>query len=112
MHAALDFTFEHPAVARQWHQESNTLVVLAVPDEHALADLIADIDCGDWRYRRTKPDGSPYLFTAFHEPDLDDALTAVAIEPDGHHLVRKLPLALSERSSERVLTTTTPGGES
>lgn len=102
MHAALDFTFEHPAVARDWHKASNTLVVLAARDELALLWLAADAaDAG-------------YAHTMFREPDLGDALTAVALEPAAHRLVRKLPLALSERArpDAPVLTNNTPGGES
>lgn len=73
--------------------------MLSVSDEDALASIVADIDCGDWRLRLTKADGSPYAYTAFHEPDLDGALTAIALEPDAAHIVRKLPLALSERAA-------------
>lgn len=99
-HAALDFTFEHPGVASLWHEVSNTIVLVAVRDELALTWLAADAaDAG-------------HAYTAFREPDLDGALTAVALEPAAHRLVRKLPLALSERSSAHVLTATTPGGES
>jgi hypothetical protein len=32
---------------------------------------------------------------AFHEPDLDDALTALALEPAASRLVSRLPLALA-----------------
>lgn len=100
MHAALDFTFEHPAVAAHWHEVSNTIVLLAVRDELALMWL-AD-DAADAGYAHTK----------FHEPDLDGAFTAVALEPAACRLVRKFPLALSERSNAPDLTTTTPGGAS
>lgn len=99
-HAALDFTFEHPAVAREWHEVSNTIVIAAARDELALTWLAADAaDAG-------------FAYTMFREPDLDDTLTAVALEPAAHRLVRKFPLALRERSNAHVLTTTTPGGES
>lgn len=74
---------------------------LTVPDEDRLAALIDDIDCGDWRLRITKPDGTLYRYTAFHEPDLDGALTAIALEPDAHPLVRKLPLAFPPGAASR-----------
>lgn len=60
---------------------------LAARDELALTWLAEDAAAADLAH------------TAFREPDLDDALTAVALEPAAHRLVRKLPLALSDRSS-------------
>jgi hypothetical protein len=42
-------------------------------------------------------DGLRYL--GFREPDLDDALTAVALEPAAARLVARLPLALAVPSS-------------
>jgi hypothetical protein len=33
---------------------------------------------------------------SFHEPDLGDALTALALEPAGRRLVAGLPLALAD----------------
>ena len=67
---------------RDWHSESNTLVLLAVPDELALSWLWADATLAGLRV------------VAFHEPDLDGALTALALEPAGWRLVAHLPLAL------------------
>ena len=95
MHAALDFTFEHPEVASRWHRESNTIVLLTVSDELDLANLIADINCGDWRLRCTRPDGGLYRYTAFYEPDLGGELTAVAFEPAMAARLAHLPLALN-----------------
>lgn len=40
--------------------------------------------------------------TQFREPDLDNALTAVALAPTGARLVRKLPLALSDGAASRT----------
>lgn len=65
-HAAIDFCFEHPGVAKGWH-ESNYLVLLAVPDELRLWRLVDG--AGD------------LLHTRFFEPDLGGALTAVCFEP-------------------------------
>jgi hypothetical protein len=67
---------------RDWHSESNTLVLLAVPDELALSWLCADAGRAGLRN------------VAFHEPDLDGALTALALEPAARRLVAHLPLAL------------------
>ena len=78
---------------RAWHSDSNTLVLLAVPDELALSWLWADarssgLDC-----------------VAFHEPDLGDALTALALEPAARRLVAHLPLALCSPTVRREVRT-------
>ena len=86
-HAALDFALAHPDVLAHWHDSSNTLVVLAAPDELDLARCHADALAAGLRA------------VAFHEPDLGGALTAVALEPRAHRLVSHLPLAL-ERGRE------------
>jgi hypothetical protein len=67
---------------RQWHADSNTLVLLAVPDELALSWLYTDATRLGLRA------------VAFHEPDLRGALTALALEPAARRLVAHLPLAL------------------
>jgi hypothetical protein len=59
------------------------VVVLAAPDEVFLGRLCQDAAATGLRVIR------------FHEPDLDDALTAAALEPAAHRLVSRLPLALS-----------------
>jgi hypothetical protein len=82
-HAAFDFAIAHPDQVRAWHTDSNTLALLAVPDELALTWLYADaVQAG----LRAVP---------FHEPDLGGALTAVALEPAARRLVAHFPLALA-----------------
>jgi len=54
--------------------------------------------CGDedelrWLYQKARLSG--YTAAAFHEPDLDDQLTAVALESSAARLVRKYPLAFT-----------------
>jgi hypothetical protein len=89
-HAALEFTFAHPAAARDWHEASNTLVLLATADELSLGQLCADAA------------GAGLLVVRFHEPDLGYALTAAALEPAAHRLVTHLPLALRRREEVRT----------
>lgn len=87
-HAALSFSFEHQSIFRSWHEDSQYLVLLSVPDEPALDALVARAaDLG-------------LATTAFREPDLDDSLTAIAIEPspDTRALLADLPLTLREVS--------------
>jgi hypothetical protein len=89
-HAALDFAVAHPAVTAGWHAASNTLVLLAVPDELALSWLADDAAAAGHRV------------AAFREPDLGGALTAVAFEPAAWRLVHRLPLAFSQREEVRT----------
>ena len=86
-HAALDFAFAHPGPAAGWHASSNTLVLLAARDELALRWLCDDAAEAGHRLVRV------------HEPDLGGALTAAALEPAAHRLVRRLPL-LGSRGGE------------
>jgi len=81
-HALRQFGEDHPEVDRDWFRRSNTLVLLEGKDEHALSDL-AD---------KARLSGVPVA--VFREPDLADALTAIAVGPKGKRLVRGLPLAL------------------
>jgi hypothetical protein len=78
----VDFTFEYPNKASPWHEQSNYLAILAVKDENALKEFI----------ERCK-----FRFldhTVFREPDLNNSITAIAIEPckETQKLVHKLPL--------------------
>jgi hypothetical protein len=89
-HAAFDFAVAHPALVRDWHRTSNTLVILAAADELSLGWLCDDAVAVGLRVVR------------FHEPDLGGALTAAALEPAAHRLVSRLPLALSGRREVRT----------
>lgn len=75
-------------MTREWHTESNFLVILTVEDEDALHELTAEA------FRRGM------TFTRFVEPDLNDEMTALALEPspDAEKLVANLPLALREEA--------------
>lgn len=82
-HALTEFLVEHPEIAKDWHEQSNTLAFLVAPDEGALVRLLDRASDQDLRA------------SAFREPDLGGALTAVALEPKAARLVRNLPLALA-----------------
>lgn len=87
VHAAFHFFAEWPSLARSWLVESNFLVVVAVPDKDALAALAGlAVEEGIAR-------------TIVREPDLGDAITAVALEPGSiaRRLCAEFPLALKER---------------
>jgi len=82
-HAALQFAIAFPDLTALWQRDSGTLAILAAPDELALGWLYADVVQGGLRV------------VSFHEPDLHDALTAVALEPAARYLVRRLPTAMA-----------------
>lgn len=79
-HAALSFSLRHPRITAQWQQDSEHLVVLCAADEPALYDL--------W----CKAQNLELVAVAFFEPDLDDALTALALEPKAAKLVSPFSL--------------------
>lgn len=81
-HALQEYNVHHAELARDWYSKSNTLAFLAVPDERALKLL--------W----WKAQDAQSSVTAFHEPDRQGELTALAIGPEGRKLVRGLRLAL------------------
>ena len=83
-HAALDFAVAYPKLTFGWHSSSNTLALLAACDELELCWLLASAKVAG------------ITAVPFREPDLDDGLTAVAVEPAGWRLCRKYPLALRE----------------
>lgn len=82
VHAALAFAHEHPQIETYWFKNSNNLVILEAPDEEALDRLTL----------RAEQEGIPYV--DFHEPDFNDALTAIALGPTAWRIVSSLPLAL------------------
>lgn len=81
-HALMSFASEHPVTANFWHHKSNNLVVLQVPDESCLLHLAG----------RAQDEGVEH--SVFREPDFDNTVTAVALEPAGRRLVSSLALAL------------------
>lgn len=78
-HAHRAFLNEHPDVEREWFERSNTIVCLQA-DEESLEGLA----------NRVERAGVPHA--AFREPDLDGALTAIAVGPAGKPLCRHLHL--------------------
>jgi peptidyl-tRNA hydrolase len=84
-HALRLFGEEHQTIDRYWYAKSNNLVLLSVPNEAALKHLASRAaDAG-------------FACSSFREPDFDDTVTAITIEPDGYKLVSNLPLALKAK---------------
>lgn len=81
-HAVSAFAVAYPDVHRAWHEHGKNLIYLACPDEAALEALAAH--------------AAPYLHAEFREPDIGNALTALALAGDARRLVSNLPLTLKE----------------
>jgi peptidyl-tRNA hydrolase len=79
-HSAFQFSLEHPDVMRAWHEGSNCLVLLSVPDEQAL--LV-------WR---DAAESAGLAVTLVIEPDLGDEHTALAVGPTRSGMFSALPL--------------------
>lgn len=82
-HAALQFAAEHPERCEAWMSRSNTLALLSVANEAELVQLARNADARGLRV------------SVFREPDIGNAVTALALEPDGRRLCRGLSLALA-----------------
>lgn len=78
LHAAVQYAIQYPDVTKDWHKTSQTVVLLAVPDEKYL----------QLHGERLELD---HPVAWFREPDLGNQLTAVACVCDGRKLT-KLPL--------------------
>ncbi|MCV7174889.1 peptidyl-tRNA hydrolase [Mycolicibacterium sphagni] len=87
VHAAFEFSHEHPDVTGNWLRDSKFLVINSVPDEAHLLELVA----------RAAQRG--IVHTLWREPDLDNELTSVALHPGvaARKLCANLPLALRQR---------------
>jgi hypothetical protein len=91
-HALQAFNLEWPRQAKTWHDQSNTLALLALPNEADLGVV----------YERALRKGIPV--SAFREPDRGNELTAIALGPSGKNLCRDLPLALQDTRKNETKT--------
>ena len=87
-HAAIDFQHEYPAESTEWHNSSNYLAILTVKDEQELIDLMVKVSLRSIKY------------TIFREPDLNNQITAVALEASNEtrKVTSSLPLLGKEVS--------------
>lgn len=86
-HAAIEFQHEHPTIAKEWNTVSKYLVFLCVENEASLQQFLQKIKNTSLKY------------STFTEPDIDNQLTAIAIEPCdlSRKITSNLPLALKEK---------------
>lgn len=82
-HAAIQFSLEWHSLTARWNDDSNNVVVVGVADEAALAGVAA----------RAVEEG--IVRTIVREPDLDNTICAVALQPgtDAQRICANFPLA-------------------
>lgn len=85
-HALAEFIFKYPIIANDWHINSNFLATLAVKNESELIQLTQKLEQNNIK------------FVIFNEPDIDNQITAIAIEPSdaSRRICSNIPLALRE----------------
>lgn len=83
-HALRQFVAENPMIDEMWYKNSNYIVLLSVKNEDELLMLLQDC--------RTLH----IAVSHYAEPDLDNAVTAIAIAPSqiARILCKNIPLAL------------------
>jgi len=87
IHAAIQFAIEHPQLNKEWFEKSNYLGFLSVNNEKDLLDLSQKaLELG-------------IELSIFREPDIDNAVTAIALAPGkkSKKLCSKLNLAMKEK---------------
>lgn len=86
VHGAIAFAAAHPSLTKAWMRESNTVVLLVVPDGKALNALLRQAQAKQLNH------------ALFVEPDMRHALTCIALAPGekARELCANLPLALRQ----------------
>jgi hypothetical protein len=84
IHAFREFLEKHPIVEALWYETSNYIGLLSVANEEELVKLL------------NKANEKGIKASFFREPDIDDQITAIVLEPNdlSRRLVSNLPLAL------------------
>lgn len=83
-HAVCSFIFEHMDLAKQWHEQSDYLVILNVNNEIEILNLL------------NKANELNIKNSVYREPDLNNEITAITLEPgiNSKKLCQKLKLAM------------------
>lgn len=68
-HALSEFSIKNSEIYKEWFEKSNYLAILAVENQYKLLDLIEKLILNN------------IIFSIFKEPDLNNQITAIAIEP-------------------------------
>ncbi len=93
IHATTVFSQEHKEIYQQWYNVFQGISLLAVPNEDHLKHLISKLSQRGIRH------------SIFIEPDINNHVTSIAIEPDeaSHKLCSSIPLALKEYNQPHLI---------
>lgn len=85
-HSIPSFAIQHNEIFTEWYHKSNYLIVLSTDNEDSLKKLIS------------KAQDRGLKYSVFTEPDIDNQITSIALEPheETYKLVSNIPLALKE----------------
>lgn len=88
-----DFVMNHPESANQWHEKSNSIIILEAPDAQALSAL------------QQKAINRGIIVQEFREPDLGDEITALAFAPGKNvrRLLSNYPLSGKNLHNQKAL---------
>lgn len=78
IHAFRAFVGEYPVLEAFWHEEHNNIVVLQDDDIEGLVERLR---------------AAGFRLSTFREPDLDNELTAICVEPNARRALSNLSLA-------------------
>lgn len=89
VHGMATFARDYPSTFLEWERTSNTVVCLAARDENSLDELLSKA------HGLSEASENGLAISNFREPDFDDALTCIVLEPLDvfEELCRGLPLA-------------------
>jgi len=92
-HSAVEFQHQYPDISKKWLNESKYLIYLSVPGEKELIELISKLKKFNLKH------------SIFKEPDLNDQITSVCIEPSEktRKLTSSLPLMLKENERKEEI---------
>lgn len=85
-HALRQFNNDHPEIDRAWFENSNYICLLAVESEDDLIKLISKLEQLNLKYSK------------FNEPDYNNALTAICVEPgkNSKRILKNIKLAFNK----------------
>lgn len=92
-HSMAEFSFEHPEIYREWFKNSKYIINLSCKDEQELLSLESKLQAKGIKH------------SVFREPDIDNQMTSITIEPGeaGTKLCSCYPLALKEFNQENKI---------
>lgn len=87
-HAVADFIHSFPDISSKWKQESNSIISLSVKNEESLIRLTHLLQIKNIN------------FVGFNEPDINNQLTSICIEPSllSQKVTSSLPLSLKDHN--------------